>query len=267
MKKSSQALILRFFRIFIVNLSFLFLYSQEPEPSDKLILLVKIVVNLYAPMILKIKASSHVSQGSIHYFSMLQLSRNLFKNNQELLENVISTLKWNGYWCHPESIILAMLFDQRESVKEKAIQLIQQCREEEEAGIREYQFEIRKFMVPKSINFEAETYDQLINLETVDVEFTSPPLLNGYSIEEIQSLKFKEDFQNIPCHSTTVERFVALTSIAAKSTIGQENRHGWLLNKVQSCEKISSHPTKEQFAAAASAKRKLYEDDEKSKKK
>ena len=60
---------------------------------------------------------------------------------------------------------------------------------------------------------------------------------------------------------------MALTSIAATSTIGQENRHGWLLNKVKSCEKISSHPTKEEFAAAASAKRKLYEDEEKSKKK
>ena len=62
---------------------------------------------------------------------------------------------------------------------------------------------------------------------------------------------------------------MALTSIAATSTIGQENRHGWLLNKVKSCEKISSHPTKEQFAAAASAKRKLYEekDEEKNKKK
>ena len=220
-------------------------------------------------MILNIKSSSHVSQGSRHYFSLLQLSRNLFQNNQELLDNVISTLKWNGYWCHPEAIILAMLFDQRESIKEKAIQLIQQCRKEEEAGTREYQFEIRKFMVPKCINFEAETYDQLINCDTVDVEFTSPPLLNGYSIEEIQSLKFKEDFANIPCHSTTVERFVALTSIAATSTIGQDCRHGWLLNKVTSCEKISTHPTKEQYVAAASAKRKLYDekDEEKNKKK
>ena len=252
-----------------MKLTLTFLYSQEPNPSDKLILLVRIILNLYAPMILNIKASSHVSQGARHYYSLLHLSRNLFHNDQKLLDNVIATLKWNGYWCHPESIILAMLFDQRDVIKEKAIQLIQQCREEEEAGTREYQFEVRKFMVPKSINFEAESYDQLIDCDTVDVEFTSPPLLNGYTIEEIKSLNFKEDFHNIPCHSTTVERFVALTSIAATSTIGQENRHGWLLNKVQSCEKISSHPTKEEYVAAASAKRKLYDDkdEEKNKKK
>ena len=92
---------------------------------------------------------------------------------------------------------------------------------------------------------------------------------SNFRFLEVQSLKFKEDFHNIPCHSTTVERFVALTSIAATSTIGQENRHGWLLNKVQSCEKISSHPTKEEYVAAASAKRKLYDDkdEEKNKKK
>ena len=142
--------------------NFLFLYSQEPEPSDKLILLVKIVLNLYAPMILAIKDSSHVSQGSRHYFSMLQLSRNLFQDNQKLLDNVISTLKWNGYWCHPESIILSMVHDPRDVVKEKAVQLIKKCREEEEDGTRTYEFGIRKFMVPKNINFSAETYDQLI---------------------------------------------------------------------------------------------------------
>ena len=60
---------------------------------------------------------------------------------------------------------------------------------------------------------------------------------------------------------------VALTSMAAANAVGQEARHGWLLNKIASTEKISTHSTKAEYVnAATSVKRKIFDADEKSKK-
>ena len=120
--------------------------------------------------------------GSINFFTILQHSRTLFKDNPNLHENVLKTLQFNGYWSHPESILLAMTHDARDDIREKAIQMIQNIRQEEEAGTRTYLAEIRRFEVPPNINFSAETYEDLIDFETVGIEYTSPPILNDYTI-------------------------------------------------------------------------------------
>ena len=75
-----------------------------------------------------------------------------------------------------------MTHDEREDVREKAIQIIQTIREDEAAGTRKYVAEIRRFEVPPNINFSAKTYEDLIDFETVGIEFTSPPILNDYTI-------------------------------------------------------------------------------------
>ena len=243
----------------------LYLYIQTENPSEDLIMLVRYVLNVYVPMLLTIHENYHVSQGAVHYFNILQLSRSLFQEKPDLHEVTVATLKHNFYWAHPESIILRMVYDARPSVKAKGIELIQKCRQEEESGIRQYEHDgIRRFEDPKNINFEAQSYEQLIDFNNVQVEFTSPPLLDDYSLEDIKNHNFNDLFGCIPCHSQTVERFVSLTSQAATSTIGQEKRHGWLINKTKSTEKISTRPTKSEYvevASANSAKRKLLSDD------
>ena len=100
----------------------------------------------------------------------------------DLHENVLKTLQFNGYWSHPESILLAMCLDERDDVREKGLEKIQTIRNDEAAGTRTYEAEIRRFEVPPNINFCAKTYDELINFETVGIEFTSPPILNDYTI-------------------------------------------------------------------------------------
>ena len=185
------------------------------------------------------------------------------EEHPELHENVLKTLQYNGHWSHPESILLAMTHDAREEVREKAINIIQNIRNEEAAGVRKYQADIRRFEPPPNINFSAESYEELIDFDTVGIEFTSPPILNDYSIEEIRNQSFTPGFNSTPCHSQNVERMVALTSIAAANAVGQDCRHGYLLNKIQSTEKIGTHATKSEYvAAAASAKRKIFDDDD-----
>ena len=242
----------------------LYLYTQEPEPSEDLIMLVQYVVNVYVPMLLAIHQNYHVSQGSIHFFNILHLSRTLFHDKPDLHKVTVATLRHNFYWAHPESLILRMVHDKRQHVKSKAIELIKKIRQEEESGVRKYQFEgIRRFEDPKIINFDATSYEHLIDFDNVKVEFTSPPLLNDYTLEDIKNHNFNEAYGSIPCHSQMVERYVSLTSQAATSTIGQENRHAWLINKMKSTEKISTRPTKDQYVevALASAKRKLMCDE------
>ena len=108
----------------------------------------------------------------------------MFEDLQQpnLHQNVLKTLQFNGYWSHPESILLCMTHDEREDVREKAIQIIQTIREDEAAGTRKYVAEIRRFEVPPNINFSAKSYEDLTDFETVGIEFTSPPILNDYTI-------------------------------------------------------------------------------------
>ena len=79
-----------------------------------------------------------------------------------------------------------MCHDERDDVREKAIAQIQTIRKEEAAGTRTYEAEIRRFEVPPNINFSAENYEGLINFETVGIEYTSPPILNDYTIGKLQ---------------------------------------------------------------------------------
>ena len=210
---------------------------------------------------------------------MVKLSRDLFLENpdlvvphgytrEDLFQNVCATLQWNGYWAHPENILLSMVHDKRDAVQQKGLQLIQKCRDNCESNTEED--EVRRFEVPQNINFLAKSYEELIDFDSVGVEFTSPPLLKDLSLDDISGHNFKESFDNIPCHSQMVERHVAFTSRSATSAIGQENRHGWMLNFAKSIKKISSHSSlslKNQYVETA--KRKLFdeENEEKSNKK
>ena len=105
----------------------------------------------------------------------------------DLLENVKSTLQTNFYAIHPENMLLAMVFDP--SKQKQAVEIIQSRRK------KDYK-RIRKFHWPKTakINFEAEQYCDLINFGDFKLkEFSSPPLLDGYDIEDIESFSL-DDF-------------------------------------------------------------------------
>ena len=52
---------------------------------------------------------------------------------------------------------------------------------------------------------------------------------------------------DIPCHSQSVERLVALTSSAASSEIGYAKRHSNILNKQKSFQKFSTKFKKSDF--------------------
>lgn len=177
------------------------LYLQEENPSANLVLMVEIIQNLYIPSLFNIKKNWHCSNGPQHLFSILKLSRDLFENKHpNLYENVKKTIRKNGFYSHPENILLGMVHDTDEKVREKGIKVIEKLREEDAKrpdGIEN----IRRFQMPKNLNFDAQTYYEMVDFEDFTPDLIcSPPILREYSIDDIRNLNFQEGYKTVPSH-------------------------------------------------------------------
>ena len=220
---------------------------QCPDFSEELKLMVKIILNFYAPLIFEIKENWHVSQGSIHYFNALMYSRNLLENEYPALHGkVLNTLKNNGFNAHPESLLISMVCDSDPKVKDMAVEIIKKKRETEAKSKSK---KLRKFEVPKNINFKtSKNYYELIDFTKIKPShFTSPPLLRNYSIEDLQTQNFTDGFNKIPNHSQHVEYYVSLTSQSALKTTSDEKRHEFILNKCDMKEAFKIKSKKSDF--------------------
>ena len=254
------------------------LYLQSMNPSKDLILVVKIILNIYGPALFYIKENWHVSNGPLHVYNVLQLSKKLLQvERPDLFTLVKNVIQNNGFYLHPENMLLAMVHDQDGPVRRKAIKIIESLREHEEEELDEEDLldalvandlGIRRFDIPTNINFEAKSYTQLINFKDFELfQMCSPPILKEYSIDDIKARNFTQDFKKVPAHSQHVERFVSLTSEAGKHAVGQENRHFWILNKMEATSKIPTTATKGDFLAIQDQEQEFHVKREKVKKK
>ena len=246
-------------------------YMQLTKPSKELTLIVRIVVNIYAPSIIKIKKEFHVANGPKHLFTIFSLAKDLFKGNvnKKYLDCVKHTLQTNGFHAHIENMLVCMALDDNKEVQEKAIDIIKRRREIGEpeeiksqrlvmhAKEEKYKkqncplSDVRKFKVPE-LNWSANSYYELIDIDKVEpTVYSSPPLFANYSIDEIKEKKFDQDFFRIPVHSQAVERAVYLTSIAAETVVGYEDRHGFILNKIKRAEKVPINFNRNHFRKLA----------------
>ena len=227
----------------------LMLYMQTKAPSKNLILLTKIIVNIYGPAIFDIKQNWHMSSGPKHIFTIIQNSKKLLKSDHpSYYENVINTIKNNAFYLHIENMLVCMVHDDDLKIRRKALEVIEKARKYRQ---KTKSTKVRKFMKP-TINFDADEYFNLIDIDSFKpLQFVSPPIFDGYSIDQIKILDFKHDYQKVPCHNQHVERFVALTSQAGEAVVGQEKRHQWILNKMKSTAQIPTKPTKKHFMKLA----------------
>ena len=92
------------------------LYISTKKPSKALKEIVSLLVNFYIPNFFNIKEHSHCQQGAKHLFSMIELSRDLM--SRRTVERVLQD---NSYWAHVENILIAMLGDDREVVRRRAV--------------------------------------------------------------------------------------------------------------------------------------------------
>ena len=135
--------------------------------------------------------------------------------------------------------------DDSPKLNEMALTTIQKLRKSKAKRVRKFRKPNEKF-----INFQAQSYDQLIDFKHFKPSlYTNPPLLKNHSLQDIKTKNFDPDIMKVPAHSQHVERFVYLTSLAGENVIGPEARDAYVLNKCISSEKISAKSTKSQFLA------------------
>lgn len=218
------------------------LYVASVEPSVNLKDLVTYVMKVYAPMWFSIKRQSSCKDGARHLFRSIQLSRYLSTELRDIIDPVIQR---NGYFGHPENLLLAMISDQREYVRELGLRRILKAR-----TLRaDEQATVRQFCVPK-MNLNATEYFELIDWQ--DVTITEPPLTMDISDEDIKLFvksggQSTIEFERFPCHTQSVERCVKMVTEASLAVCGHLSRDGFIRARLEGRRLLPKFNTKAEY--------------------
>lgn len=196
------------------------------------------LVKVYAPAWFQIKQHHHVVDAAKHFYLIVQLGRYLPACLREI---VYSTLQENSYMAHPESILLAMLFDDEPEICETAIQRIEKARGERDPS------KVRPFERP-SVNFTAANYTDLIDWTKTKV--TEPPLVAFFSVEGMRLLFTRKEGNalfNIRLHTQAVERAVKDVTDASKHVCGAMARDGFIRARILGRRLLPEFNTKGQY--------------------
>lgn len=218
------------------------LYIASESPSDNLVTIATFIIRVYAPVWFSIKRYSSCIHGVKHIFKMIQLSRYLDDNLKAIIDPVI---KRNAFFCHPENILLAMITDDRHSIKELGLRRILRAR-------KNSSLEVREFIIP-DIDLNASDYFELIDWQKNVI--TSPPLLRSLTDDNIRKMIGDKTFSALddmefhlfPCHTQPVERCVKLVTEASNSVVGHEARDGFIRAKIYSREILPRFETKADY--------------------
>jgi hypothetical protein len=220
------------------------LYISTDCPSVSLIVLATYVINVYAPVWFNIKSKSSCSEGTRHLWNMIKLSRYLAPEYRSIVD---STIQRNGYFGHSENIILAMLTDDREMIRQLAYRRIIAARRENADSTT-----IRQFRIPK-LNFAANDYTELVEWQSIDK--CEPPMTKYLTDSDLQvcvetRLFEKVNFQDFPCHNQATERCIRLVTQASAAVCGDEQRDGFIRAKLKSRIIMKHFNTKSEFRLA-----------------
>ena len=174
-----------------------------------------------------------------HMWQTISLSRYL---NPDLKKIVDKVIQQNGYFGHPENVLVAMLGDDKESIRELAYQRILKARSENAPGLR-------TFKVP-ALNFNAEHYTEMIPWQ--DYKVTEPPLTYNLSDEALKSivksgLGTVQNIKDFPCHIQAVERCIKLVTEASSAVCGEHKRDGFIRARILSRQQMPHFDTRKQF--------------------
>lgn len=216
------------------------LYVATRKPTKNLVNLVNLVIKVYMPVWFSIKKNPNCYNGANHAFKTIVLSRCLDKDVQSVIHSVMQR---NGYFLHPENVLIAMMIDERLDVRIKAMNIIFECRKSQTN-------EIRVFKVPK-INFEAEDYVDLISWD----QATEPPLIKHLSDDELKELIMSKTSElkqilHLPCHTQAVERHVKLVTEVSSAVCGFESRHARIIGTLKSRSLMPTFETKKDYAVS-----------------
>jgi len=172
---------------------------------------------------------------------MIKLSRYLAPEYRGIVDSVIQR---NGYFGHSENIILAMLTDDREMIRELAYRRIIAARKE-----NIHSSTIRRFRVPV-LNFAANDYTELVEWQSIDR--CEPPMTKYLTDSDLQvcvqtSVFEKVNLQAFPCHTQATERCIRLVTQASAAVCGEEQRDGFIRARLKSRTIMKHFNTKSEF--------------------
>lgn len=220
------------------------LYISDQNPSMNLKTIARFVVEVYAPVMFDIKYKSSVVYRPVHLAKMIKLSRTLPRNYLNIVQ---SSIQRNGYYAHPEHIIMAMANDNDENIRRMAWIKVIAARSEENRNKP-----LRKFQVPE-INFECENYTSMTDVPAA----VDPPILRDVEVNQLNLdflaskpiLKHEigKNLKNMPVHTQAVERCVKLVTEASKSVCGENLRDGHIANTLASRSVMKSFYAKSDY--------------------
>lgn len=201
------------------------LYVASHEPSTNLKHLVIYIMRVYSPVWFSIKMHPSCKDSAKHLFRAIQLSRYLSKELRDVIDPV---LQRNGYFGHPENLLLTMIADERQYIRELGLRRILKARAEKQTVLRE-------FVVPK-LNLDANEYFELINWQ--DTKITEPPLTADVPEADIRSFvksggQSTIEFERFPCHTQAVERCVKIVTEASLAVCGEVSRDGFIRSRLE----------------------------------
>lgn len=159
------------------------LYVTKSEPSETLKHLVFFVMKIYGPFWFLIKSQPKAVYGSRHLFQYIKWIKQLPEYMQEIVQRSIQI---NGFFAHPENILLSLIVDECKEVRNDAFDIILKARARKDDRIRQ-------FNVP-TINFNAESLKNIINWD----EAAEPPCTQFYSQHYLEYLKDSDEIVSIP---------------------------------------------------------------------
>lgn len=185
------------------------LFISQTSPTNELKILASYIVKTYAPVWFDVKRYHSVKYGPKHIFKVVQTTRHLPDNIKKIIDPVIQR---NAFFCHLENMLLAMIVDERQHIRELGYRRILKARNQQPKGKS-----VRTFM-PPSINFGATDYSELI--EWTKCKLSPPPMMESLTTENISSFLQNNtlpefEFLNFPCHTQAVERCVKLVTESA----------------------------------------------------
>lgn len=214
------------------------LYISSSEPSNQLQTLAEFVMRVYAPMWFTIKLNPYCTDGPRNLWKTINVSRYLQNELKTVIDPIIQR---NGYFGHPEAIILSMITDDRQPIRELGLRRILRARTVRKRGIRQYN-------IPP-LNFEAVSYIDLIDWQKC--ELTEPPITSHLTEDDLRNLIFSGESVaqhleslKFPCHTQSVERFVKLVTEVSVSVCGENKRDGLVRTRTESRKSMPSFETK-----------------------
>ena len=190
-----------------------------------------------------IKCNPYIENGAKNTFSVMKLIRKQPKKVQEVAKKSFQT---NAFFAHSSNLLLAMLVDEEEEIRRRAVNVIMKIRQGEILSEMEKTGSgLRVFRVPK-LNWDAQDFTQIIDW---DVEsLCEPPVTKTLTEDDLRKAYAAPlDIPKHPNNSQSVEGAIKLVSEACHQVYGQERRHELCLSKQAARKENPSYTTKKNF--------------------